>query len=572
MWPWLTRVKVHRPRWKATPRVRSAPALLGAAEPARAGPAGVHHEPLGPPAAVRVKREPATALSTRAFERPLAFRAAFRRSLEPPFLGEGTPERDVVTLLAAASPAEADRASARLAEVSWPDPAQAVLAALRGLSLGERAIEPLWGQSRAADALRLRLVRAAGGRGPALQSMRWGLFFRWAGERLAPGTLPPALLRAEAASLAAAHGYRRAFEALSGADRTSGDVDRFDVLSSLAVRVALEDGFAPGLVGWLVPGGRLRRRGVLAREPWSAALLALRAFAAQANVTALVHLGAALVAADLRERVLTFVGRPAASFLRRCWWAGVPESAQAGLADAVAVVRAHAQTITRGGQRPWPKGWGGPDTRRIVAAVDALLGTRATRLGPELFLDDRLAVAALYGAIGYLPSALAQLGAAEPAPALSDARRALREALGRPRAAAADPGALLSCGDWDRDADRLYQQLRTTPDPSVALATPHWLLAETRGALIAQLVKEGRRATASSVRAVLERPDLQAELTPYWLLRGTDADTAAVHELAVRLAEAADETVPEREWVRFVEDVCRRHASRSDGPAPGERA
>jgi hypothetical protein len=579
MWLRLTRVKVHRPRWRPATRVRSAsPALLPPrpAHPARGAHAAVHHGPLTSLAPVRVRCEPATALSTGAFERPLAFRAAFRRSPEPAFLAAGTPERDVVSLLAAPSTEQADQASARLAQVEWTDPAQGVLAALRGMALGQVAVEPLWGHSRAADALRLRHVRAAGeGTASPELSLRWGLFFRWAGERLAlaaAGTLPPALLRVEAASLAAAHGYRRAFEALCAVEPARAEAERFDVLSSLALRVAFEDGFAPGLVAWLVPSGRLRRRGQGAREPWAAALASLRAFAEQGNVTALVHLSAALVAADLRERVLTFLGRPAASVLRRRWWSALPEGAQPGLADAVAVIRAHASTLTRGEQRPWPKGWGGPDLRWVVSAVDGLLGPRVHSLGAELFLDDRLAVAAIFGAIGYLPSAVAQLGAVEPAPALADARRALREALSRPRGAADQAAVLLSCGEWDRDADRLYGQLRGTPDPSVALGSPHWLLAETRGALMAQLVKEGRRSTASAVRAVLERPDLRTELAPFWLLRGTEDDTTAVRALAVRLAGATQEAVPEREWVRFVEDVCRRHAGRAEGAASGGSA
>jgi hypothetical protein len=168
-------------------------------------------------------------------------------------------------------------------------------------------------------------------------------------------------------------------------------------------------------------------------------------------------------------------------------------------------------------------------------------------------------VAGVYAAIGYVPSAVAQLNAAEVAPALSPARQALQEALAR--GAATGTPALLTFDEWDRDADRVFRQLRGIPDPSVELASPHWLLEGSRGALMGRLVKDGRRRAATAVRTVLERPDLQQDLRPFWILRGTGEDTRAVRRLAVWAAQAEGVPVEERQWMRFIEAVCRAQAA-----------
>jgi hypothetical protein len=514
----------------------------------------------------RVRRERPPALSTLAFDRPTAFRALFRRPTGAPFLAEGTPERDLMNLLAAPSFEEAAAAANPLAEHEWVHAGpEAVFAELRGLALGEIPLAALWGEDRAADGLRLRILRAVAGEPePELPEMRWGRFLRWAGERLVPSppsALPLRLLRVAAASLAAVGGYRFAFEALVPDVSAKPGAERFDVLSLLSLRAALEDAFVPAFVEWLVPAGALRRAGVLPRDPWAGSLLAVRAFGEHGNIPAVVHLTAALLAADLRERVLTFAGREAASLWRRPWWARVPVEAEGAFADAVAMVRSQALTLVRGERKPWPKGWGGPDLAPVLEMLQALLGRRAS--GLELFLDDRLAVAAVYAVIGYVPSATAQLDAASVSPPLSEARGALHDALGR-SGPTREPASLLAAGGWDRDADRLYRQLRGTPDPSVELGSPHWLLEGARGALMAHLVKDGRRRTATAVRSVLERADLQNELRPFWILRGTGEDTQAVYALAVWAAQRGEEPVPEAEWIRFVEAVCRAHQAREE--------
>ncbi|HEX6739932.1 MAG TPA: hypothetical protein VF310_16760, partial [Vicinamibacteria bacterium] len=393
LWAWRPRVTVRRRR------VRLAVQARAVAWPAP-----------------RVRRRRPETLPAVALDRPAAFRALFRRPEGAPFLAEGSPERALVELLDAPSLEAAADASNVLADRSWERPAQgALFARLRAMALGETPLPALWGEEPAADALRLRLLRAAAGEvGAELPEMRWGGFLRWAGARLAPeteGLAAPPLVGVAAASLAAAGGHRFAFEALAPRAGAAPAAEVSDALSLLALRCALEDVFLPSLVEWLVPAGALRRSGALPRPPWAAALLALRAFDERENVPARVHLTAALVAADLRERVSTLAGRAPAELLRRRWWSAPPPEGEGACRAAVAVVRARGATLMQARQQPWPRGWGGPDGAAVVHALEGRVGGLGAAL--ELFLDDRLAVAAVYAAIGYLPSAAAQLAAAE---------------------------------------------------------------------------------------------------------------------------------------------------------------
>ena len=524
MWSWTPRVTVRRRRLRLVARANAAS--------------------LPAPG---VKRARPVAIAALAAGRPLAFRTLFRAP-DAAFLAEGTGERELVELLAAPTLEEAAVRANGLAERRWADPAQErVWTRLRGLALGEAPIAALWGEDRAADALRLRLLRAMAGEPDAeLPGLRWGRFLQWAGERLAPAGVIDSGTAVAAASLASVRGYRVAFEALAA----EAGPDSFDVLSLLALRCAFEGTFLPALVEWLVPAGAWRRAGTLPRDPWAAALLALRAWSEAGHTLGRAHLTAALAAADLRERVLTLAGRASASLLRRRWWSPPAAKSEDLLAGAVAIVRSKAASIAQGGRKPWPRGWGGPDLGALQAALDTLLGGEAA--GLELLLDDRLALAAALGLAGDVAGARAQLESS-PAPSpLRESQRALAQALaGEARA------SLPALGAWDRDADRLFHQLRGTPDPSVELGSPHWMLEGARGALMARLVGEGRRRSATAVRTVLERPDLQAELSPFWILRGTGEDTGSVRRLAVEAALRHHEPPAEGEWVRFIEAVCR---------------
>ena len=250
-----------------------------------------------------------------------------------------------------------------------------------------------------------------------------------------------------------------------------------------------------------------------------------------------------------------FASRDTAAFLRRRWGAPLPPDADQSLSDAVLLLRLRAYRFEQFRLSPWPREWGGPDVNAVVEAVARMLGHRDDAHALEVFLDDRLATAALFAAIGYAPSAHAQLAQADVAPSLLEARRALEHAPPRPLA---EPSALLPERPWGAEAERVFQRLRSTPEPSVALASPHWMLGQARGALMSRLVAEGRFEAARAVRPVLDRADLRRDLEPFWILPGGAEDGAAVEGLARWLAARSRTRPAEAAWLRFAEDTCRR--------------
>jgi len=539
-----TVAKVHRRRWRLAARARSLSAA-GAA-----GGAGILALPPPRVAGSRlalqrpvpvVRRRAPLSFSSGSFARPILLYRLFDAAAP-----------DIVAMLAAPSLADAVEPVGRLARGSWTASQARVLEELRALVAGEAEPGALWGEDPAADTLRLRWLRSApDGARPAAS---WGRFLGWAGARLetAPlGKLPPELARAATASLAAVRGYRGAFQGLTQRGRLPAAFG--EALSRVALRCALDGVFLPQFIAYLLP--RSRRRGPDGFDPWGPALLALHAYHLHHNVAGLVHLTAALVAAELRERLVAFASRATAAFLRRPWGARLPPEADDALSDSVLLLRLRAYRFEHFALSPWKSERGGPDVNAVVESVGRLLGRRDASRALEVFLDDRLAVAALFGAIGYAPSALAQLAQAEVAPSLLEARRSLERASALPLA---EPSSVLPERAWGAEAERLFQRLRSTPEPSVALASPHWMLGETRGALMSRLVAEGRFETARAVRPVLDRADLRRDLSPFWILPGTPGDTEAVTGLAAWLAAREPAGLDEAAWLRFAEDTCRR--------------
>jgi hypothetical protein len=142
-------------------------------------------------------------------------------------------------------------------------------------------------------------------------------------------------------------------------------------------------------------------------------------------------------------------------------------------------------------------------------------------------------------------------------PSLREAREALGDAVHRGRDVR-DPGSAIPELAWGPEAARLLQRLRATPEPSVELGSPHWMLGEQRGALISRLIAEGKGEVASAVRPVLDRADLRRDLEPFWLLRGGMEDTRAVEALAAWLAAREAPSLAPAEWTAFAEEFCRR--------------
>ena len=94
--------------------------------------------------------------------------------------------------------------------------------------------------------------------------------------------------------------------------------------------------------------------------------------------------------------------------------------------------------------------------------------------------------------------------------------------------------------------------IRSTPDPSVALGSPHWL--PNRGAALGLLERQGRGAEARPLRTTLDRRDLRELLEPFWLLAPEDADRLG--ELALWLAPGVP-APSRREWTWWLDRRCR---------------
>ncbi|HSB60898.1 MAG TPA: hypothetical protein VLI67_04220, partial [Vicinamibacteria bacterium] len=525
------------------------------------------HAPVPPGEARR-----ADPLALRAFDQPTVLRRLFGRT-SASFLGEGTPERRLLALLM-----EEDRAAA---EAAVPEPwsvpeARRLVERVSALVRGEGAFPGFWGEDEVVDRLRLRALA----RREARPGVAWEGFLAWAGGALtglaeAPRrdgegptsleealtrsveALPEAALPAACAAVASARGYRKALEAVLA--RLPGEAPGAragQALRTTAMRLALEGGFLPASLGWLVPGHRgaaLDAAG--ADDLWRPGLLALRGCEEHGHEGGLVHLTAALTAGHFRWG-LGRVARRLKLDIAVPRWGDPPLAGDArhSLRTGLRSLR-DADLAELWGVSPWPSEWGGPDVPEIGRRIGGLVGGRVDHVA-LILLHDRLAVAAVWALVGRSQSALAQIAAGTVEPALERAREALRSGIARgtkPGLPAHRPAAPA--------AETLRALLQSTPDPSVALRTPHWMLERGRGALTNRLIREGRRDEARHLRTVLDRADLRERLAPFWLLRGP-ADTGSVLALA-RWLRAHVPLPPERGWVAFMEWQCRL-AQRTD--------
>jgi hypothetical protein len=214
---------------------------------------------------------------------------------------------------------------------------------------------------------------------------------------------------------------------------------------------------------------------------------------------------------------------------------------------AMGLIRKDPPALERADRPPWPKGWGGPDLRQLEARLGALAGC-SVPVAREVFLDDALAEAAVACLAGDVAGASARLVASRPPTILGGARALLERAVAR---RGSEPEALPEL-PVSRDVSSLFRKLAHFPDPSVALGTPHTMVEGGRGALLGRLVAEGRAATASAVRTVLDRMDLRDTLSPYWLLPAAPESGASVTRLGEWLAEgvAMPAEAESRAWLR----------------------
>ena len=426
-----------------------------------------------------------------------------------------------------------------------PEARQAVRELRRG-ALGEVALDGHWGDDPVVDALRARLLRAVTGDGPPL---RWEGFLEWAGRRLAGGAVasaPPAALAACAAGLAAARGYGFALESVLAADPPLEERS-FDVLSLLALRLALEGRLRPATLGWLVPPTpALQRADPRGRSAWSCALLSARALAEAGQAASAAELYAALAATWFRLRFRAVAREGGVRVPWRPWGGPCGPEHQHAVGIGLHLMLRGGGALRGADRPPWPRGFGGPDLEALEARIGDLVGWGAL-VTWQVLLDDDLTRAAVLALSGQSAAARARLAAASTPDALTPIRERLAAVLRRPPLAKGLPELPMT-----REVESLYHKLRRLPDPGVELGTPHGMLPDGRGALVSRLLAAGRAGAASAVRTMLDRPDLARALAPYWLLGAGCDSQAAVLALARWLAsrEAMPGAEACRAWIR----------------------
>lgn len=483
-------------------------------------------------------------LTLRAFDRPTLLRRRFARPGGPPFLAKGTPERELLHRLARPRPRSGEEADDR----------RRAFELLTSVAKEPAHLPGFWGEEPALDTLRLEglgttTVTAPTGAAP----IPWDGFLEWAGRAVLADAarLPDDALPAAVAAIAASTGWRRALEACS-TRLPEGPPGRRSVaaLAIATLRAAFDGVLLPGAVRWLIPGGDATASD--ANETgdaaaWRPALLALRAFREHGNDAGIVHLTAALVAGHFRWGLRTAARRQKMDVAVPRW--GAPPLSATEQETLLAAVRWLSDTDPWNQSVPWPRDWGGPDGPVLATWLTRLLRGRS-ELAQLALLDDRLCLAVAWGLLGRPQSALAQLDGWKTAPVFAEAREAVRHGLpgwpelGLPPERPRGP-----------ELDDLFRMLASTPDPSVVLGSPHWMLPGGRGAHTNRLLKHGRRDEARRLRTILDRPDVRQKLEPLWVLTGPE-DTASVVALARWLAPRVP-SPSESEWIAFLEWQCR---------------
>ena len=532
----------------AAPTVVLAPVGLATGIDLRPTTGRAHYAEVGALAPV-VRTAPATDLGLRA---PRALRRVFARPLGPPFLEDRSPESDLVFLLSSATLGAAARAEQALLAHGLEGEAGRLVADIRYVALGRTPLDGFWGDSAGVDALRLRLCRS-GCSSEVIARLRWEGFYWWAGPRLGYeelARLPAELLPDAAAAVAAAYGYRRAFEQLANTAASSdpgGEALRLARL--LALRCALLGFFYPGLVRFLLPEAVQRLEEPAAAAVWEPAMLALHAYRLRGHESGATHVAAAIVATLVRDQIGRIARRSLPAYRTREW--GAPPLTPEGETE-------HRQVVTLVGvlltqlwwtyKQPWPDGWGAPDVIKVERRVSKALGESG---GPahDVFMDDSLAVAACQALLGHTPSARATLASTHTAEVFVPARDRLSRAIARGAFEAAAPVVETALG---RDFQVLLERLRNTVDPA-EFGSPDWRREGLRGRLLSRLQQRGPRGLALALRTLLG--PAFADLDRFWL-----APSIPRTRLLVLLAAWLDRQAPvvpsDRDYILFMDERC----------------
>ena len=362
--------------------------------------------------------------------------------------------------------------------------------------------------------------------------------------------MPAELLPDAAAAVAAAHGYRRAFELLAttaASSDPSGEALRQARL--LALRCALSGLFFPGLVRFLLPKAAPWLDEPVSAAAWEPALLALHAYRLVGHEAGATHVAAAIVSTVVRDQIGRIARRSLPGYRPREW--GAPPLTPEGEAE-------HRQVVTLVGvlltqlwwmyKEPWPEGWGAPDAIKVERRVSKALGESG---GPahDVFMDDSLAVAACHALLGHTPSARAILASTRTAEVFVPARDRLSRAIARGAFAAAAPlvGTALA-----RDFQGLLERLRNTPDPA-EFGSPDWRREALRGRLLSRLQQRGPRGLALALRTLLG--PAFADLDRFWLAPSTPRGITLA-SLAAWLDRQAPVAPSDRDFILFLDEKC----------------
>lgn len=438
-------------------------------------------------------------------------------------------------------------ATALVEECSPSDPQRATVERVVGLAVGRDAVTGRWGDDPVADWLRVRRLEATGEPPGWLGVLAWlGRHSdHWYRSSSALAAMPLA-----AAALATTNGLPRTLAAVGATLRQARMTrDWAGLVRTLVLRCALEGVFVPEALRKVVPSPR--RGGEVVAQAWKPLVLARRALLEGGHVVGAAHLTAALVATDLRRRLmgdLRFHNRQA----RIPSWGSraLNEREASDLHAAIhgREVRSFAlQDILPA--PPWPYAWGGPDAREVTSALSRLLGS-GLWLAREAFLHDGLALAAVHALGGHAMNALAVLGASRTPPAFDEARTALARAIHAGISGSTLPEDLPT----KAEADTIYRQLRRLPEPSLALETPHWLLGAQGAEAQHALQTSGRLHQFRDLRLVLDRPDVADALAPFWLLREEPGVEDSLIDLVRRAAARLESPTPD-ECLRFLRSL-----------------
>ena len=170
-----------------------------------------------------------------------------------------------------------------------------------------------------------------------------------------------------------------------------------------------------------------------------------------------------------------------------------------------------------------------------------------------LYFDDSLLHAAFFALIGNAISAKSCLGSAPRTPVWNLIRAELWHRVTRGDNFSQRFRTFLESCPLSKERQEIYDALKRTPDPSVALGTPYWTAGENLGGIAATLVRKGKMSLLRSVRTVLQRQDLRERVEPFWILQKEDERDLLA---ALRWAATSETYPPLLDWFPILDGLA----------------